>query len=134
MDKVVDHLLVFHGKAEIQNFPGNYTQYREWKQEKDKIEAEEVKAEKAYKTLKAAVEKSDNKKEKKTKLTYKEKQEFETLEKVIESLEAEKETLTDQLSSGNLSADELLKISNRITEVIDLIDEKTMRWLDLSEI
>ena len=134
MDKVVDHLLVFHGDAEIQNFPGNYTQFREWKLEKEKIEAEEIKAEKADKTIKATTEQGDNKKENKRKLSYREKQEFELLEKEIEELENEKKDITTQLSSGTLSNDELINHSNRITEIIELIDEKTMRWLELSEI
>lgn len=134
MDKVVDHLLVFHGNAEIQNFPGNYTQFREWKLEKDKLVAEETKAEKADKNQKATTEQGDNKKEKKNKLSYREKQEFELLEKEIEKLETEKDSLTMQLSSGALSSDELLNISNRITEIMEQIDEKTMRWLELSEI
>lgn len=134
MDKVVDHLLVFHGDAEIQNFPGNYTQFREWKLEKDKIEAEEIKAEKADKNIKVATEQSDNKKGQKNKLSYREKQEFESLEKEIEELENEKKDLTTKLSSGTLSSDELLNHSNRITEIIELIDVKTMRWLELSEI
>ncbi|MBF6597560.1 MAG: ABC-F family ATP-binding cassette domain-containing protein [Fermentimonas sp.] len=134
MDKVVDHLLVFHGNAEIQNFPGNYTQFREWKLEKDKVEAEEIKAEKADKTLKATTDQGDNKNENKKKLSYREKQEFESLEKEIERLEKEKKNITTQLSSGTLSNDELLNHSNRITEIIELIDEKTMRWLELSEI
>ena len=134
MDKVVDHLLVFHGDAEIQNFPGNYTQFREWKLEKEKIEAEEIKAEKADKTIKRTTEQGDNKKENKRKLSYREKQEFELLEKEIEELENEKKDITTQLSSGTLSNDELINHSNRITEIIELIDEKTMRWLELSEI
>ena len=134
MDKVVDHLLVFHGDAEIQNFPGNYTQFREWKLEKDKIEAEEIRAEKADKNIKAITEQGDNKKENKKKLSYREKQEFESLEKEIEELENEKKDLTTQLSSGTLSNDELINHSNRITEIIELIDEKTMRWIELSDI
>ena len=134
MDKVVDHLLVFNGDAEIQNFPGNYTQFREWKLEKEKIEAEEIKAEKADKTIKRTTEQGDNKKENKRKLSYREKQEFELLEKEIEELENEKKDITTQLSSGTLSNDELINHSNRITEIIELIDEKTMRWLELSEI
>ena len=134
MDKVVDHLLVFHGDAEIQNFPGNYTQFREWKLEKDKIEAEETKAEKVDRNLKPSTEQGDNKIEKKTKLSYREKQEFEALEGEIEKLETEKSILTTQLSSGTLSSEDLLNSSNRITEIIELIDEKTMRWLELSDI
>jgi ATP-binding cassette subfamily F protein uup len=134
MDKVVDHILVFHGDAEIQNFPGNYTQFREWKIEKDKIEAEEIRVEKADKNQKATTEQVDNKKEKKNKLSYREKQEYEALEKDIEKLEKEKRNLTVQLSSGNMSSEELLDNSKRITEIIELIDKKTMRWLELSDI
>src|SRR5690554_2496568 len=133
MDKVVDHLLVFHGDAEIQNFPGNYTQFREWKTDKERLEAEEQKLEKNEKSQKSDIDQSRQGQEKKTKLTYREKQEFESLEKEIEKLEQEKSILTDKLSSGNLSTDELLNSSNRITELIDLIEEKTMRWLELSE-
>lgn len=131
MDKVVDHLLVFHGNAEIQNFPGNYTQFREWKIEKDRIEAEETKAEKS---IKAKEEEVDNRQEKRTKLSYREKQEFETLEKEIEMLEEEKSSLTTKLSSGSLSSEELVSFSNRISEIIELVDAKTMRWLELSDI
>jgi ATP-binding cassette subfamily F protein uup len=134
MDKVVDHLLVFHGDAEIQNFPGNYTQFREWKLEKDKIESEGIKADKIEKNIKPTTNQGDNKKEKKTKLSYREKQEFESLEKEIEKLENEKKDITIQLSSGTLSNDELINHSNRITEIIELIDEKTMRWIELSDI
>jgi ATP-binding cassette subfamily F protein uup len=130
MDKVVDHLLVFHGNASIQNFPGNYTQYREWKIEEDKKQLEETKS------VKTESESTDSRKKDdvKTKLTFKEKREFESLEKEIEDLEAEKDTLSDEISSGELNTDELLNKSNRLTELLNLIDEKTMRWLELSEI
>ncbi|MDD4777321.1 MAG: ABC-F family ATP-binding cassette domain-containing protein [Fermentimonas sp.] len=130
MDKVVDHLLVFHGNANIQNFPGNYTQYREWKTEKDKKLVEESK------TVRTDSELTDNRKkdEVKTKLTFKEKREFESLEKEIEDLEAEKDIISEEISSGKLNNEELLSKSNRLTELLNLIDEKTMRWLELSEI
>lgn len=127
MDKVVDHLLVFHGNADIQDFPGNYTQYRNWKSIEDKRVAEETKPEKSDKTIEKP------KSVEKTKLTFKEKQEFDALETEIQHLETEKERLTQQLSSGNLSSEELISKSNRISEVIELIDEKTLRWLELSE-
>jgi len=129
MDKVVDHLLVFHGDARIQDFPGNYTQYREWKTEEQKKEAEEQKNSK---------QENDTRKnrpsEEKKKLSFKEKREFESLEAEIEQLEAEKNTLTKELSSGNLSAEELMKKSSQLSEIMELIDEKTMRWLELSEL
>ena len=127
MDKVVDHLLVFHGKAHIQNFPGNYTQYRDWKELTDKKASEETKAEKTIE------QSAKPKTTEKTKLTFKEKQEFEGLEEEIQQLETEKDALTQELSSGRLSSEELIEKSNRISRVIELIDEKTMRWLELSE-
>lgn len=128
MDKVVDHLLIFHGNAEIQDFPGNYSQYRTWKSLLPKSESEAKKSENSEKQIengKAPVIK--------TKLTFKEKREFELLEEEIESLELEKTRLTSDLSSGNLSSDQLIQASNRISELIRLIDEKTTRWLELSE-
>lgn len=130
MDKVVDHLLVFHGNAQIQNFPGNYSQYREWKLEEDKKQLEEIK------NVKVESEPSErkNKDEVKTKLTFKEKREFEALEQEVEQLEAEKMLISEEMSSGKLSTDELMNKSNRLTELLNLIDEKTMRWLELSEL
>lgn len=130
MDKVVDHLLVFHGNAKIQNYPGNYTQYREWKAEEDKRQSEVAKI---VKTESGPAD-SRKKEEVKTKLTFKEKREFESLEKEIEELEEEKKLLSEEISSGKLNTDELLSKSNRLTELLNLIDEKTMRWLELSEI
>ena len=127
MDKVVDHLLVFHGNAHIQDFPGNYTQYRDWKELSDKKSSEETKAEKTI------AQSPKTKTTEKTKLTFKEKQEFEGLEEEIQQLETEKDALTQELSSGRLSSEELIEKSNRISRVIELIDEKTMRWLELSE-
>ena len=127
MDKVVDHLLCFHGDAEIQDFPGNYTQYRDWKSLEDKRVAEETKPPKPIKTSEKPVQ------QEKTKLTFREKQEFEGLEAEIQRLETEKEQLAQQLSSGDLSSEELINASNRISQVVSLIDEKTYRWLELSE-
>ncbi len=127
MDKVVDNLLVFHGNGEIQNFPGNYTQYRDWKTLDDKKTSEELKA------TKQPGQHTKPKNTEKTKLTFKEKQEFEKLEIEISQLESEKEDLTSLLSSGSLNTDELIEKSNRISKVIELIDEKTLRWLELSE-
>lgn len=127
MDKVVDHLLCFHGNAEIQDFPGNYTQYREWKTEEDRRVAEETKSSRPSKPVEKAAPAT------KTRLTFKERQEFEALEAEIQRLESEKEELTRQLSSGTLSSEELIAASNRITQVIDLIEEKSDRWLELSE-
>ena len=129
MDKVVDHLLVFHGNAQIQDFPGNYTQYREWKVVKEKEEAEKAKASAPpQETISHRKKNEENKK-----LTFKEKQEFASLEHEIEQMEAEKEQITDELSSGNLSTEELMAKSNRLSALMEQIDEKTMRWLELSE-
>lgn len=127
MDKVVDHLMVFEGDGEIRNFPGNYSIYREWLIEEEKNKNEEAKA------TKAEVQTQAPKPQVKTKLTYKEKQEFEGLEQKIADLEKEKAEITERLSSGKLSSDELVESSNRITALMELIDEKTMRWLELSE-
>ena len=129
MDKVVDHLLVFHGDARIQDFPGNYTQYREWKTDEQKKEAEE------QKTNRQETDPRKNRpSEEKKKLSFKEKREFESLESEIEQLDIEKNRLTEMLSSGNLSAGELMEKSSRLSEIMELIDEKTMRWLELSEL
>lgn len=129
MDKVVDHLMVFNGDADLQLYPGNYTQYREWKSEEEKRFAQEEKQVKESSEKEKKVQKTTEK----TKLTYKERLEFEGLESEIEKLEQEKESLNESLSSGTLSPDELISVSNRIGEVINLIDEKTLRWLELSE-
>ena len=128
MDKVVDHLMVFEGNAVIRNFPGNYSHYREWKQLEDRRVSEEVKAANVE-----AKPQTPIKEKIKVKLTYKEKIEFEGLEQEIADLEQEKAELTEMLSSGELSSDDLVKSSNRITTLMELIDEKTMRWLELSE-
>lgn len=128
MDKVVDHILVFKGQGNIKDFPGNYTQYREWTddEEKQATETEEKKQEQR-KEQESRVEKQ------KTKLSYKEKREFEQLEKEIEQLETEKKTIEDKLSSANISVDEITTLSKRLPIVTNELDEKTNRWLELSE-
>lgn len=128
MDKVVDHILVFKGQGNIKDFPGNYTQYREWTddEEKQATETEEKKQEQR-KEQESRVEKQ------KTKLSYKEKREFEQLEKDIEQLETEKKTIEDKLSSANISVDEITILSKRLPIVSNELDEKTNRWLELSE-
>lgn len=133
MDKVVDHLLVFRGNADIKDFPGNYTQYREWKEVQDQLEKEAEAARRAG--IAPIMEKTSRpEKEQKKKLTFKERKEFEALEVEIPLLEAEKAELETAMSSGTLSNDELLAKSERIATVIEEIDEKTMRWLELSEL
>lgn len=134
MDKVVDHLLVFRGNADIKDFPGNYTQYREWKEVQELLKKEEeAKLIKNQPQPEKTQRKTDDK-EKKKKLTFNERKEFERLETEIAQLEEEKQTLESEMSSGQLSNDELLQKSDRIAKVIDELDEKTMRWLELSEL
>lgn len=130
MDKVVDHLLVFHGNAAIQDFPGNYTRYREWKNEQKNIQKE--KQEKPNQTLPAA-KRSTRKTDEKKKLTFKEQKEFEELDAEIPKLEAEKADIEAAMSSGSLNTEELLAKSERVSQLIKELDEKSMRWLELSE-
>ena len=133
MDKVVDHLLVFRGNADLKDFPGNYTQYRDWKEVQDQLEKE---AEAARQPKQTSVPEKNNRPqpEQKKKLTFKERKEFEALEVEIPKLEAEKAELETAMSSGTLSNDELMVKSERIAKVMEEIDEKTMRWLELSEL
>ena len=130
MDKVVDHLLVFNGQGDIRDFPGNYSHYRDWKEEKLRREREEVK-----KNTQPAEEKGTKVRlNEKRKMSFKERREFEQLENEIAELESEKADIEAALCSGTLSIDELTEKSKRLPVVNDLIDEKTMRWLELSEI
>ncbi len=125
MDQVVDHLFVFRGNGIVKDFPGSYTLYREWL---TKLEREEKKEDKAvFKKEKPKQEKS------KTKLSFNEKREFEKLENDIAELENEKSKLENEISSGALSSDDLITKSNRVGEIIKLLDEKSDRWLELSE-
>lgn len=126
MDKVVDHLLVFNGQGDIRDFPGNYSDYREWKQAKLNREKEESKP-KEEKIQKVRLNE-------KRRMTFKERKEFEQLEKEIAALEEEKKAIEDSLCSGELSVDELTEKSKRLPLLNDELDEKTMRWLELSEI
>ena len=133
MDKVVDHLLVFKGEGEIQDFPGNYTQYREWCRLQPKTEGEGTEK-KATKPTAKEQPSATQKKEGKRKMTYKEKREYEQLTKELEQLENEQKTLEEALCSGQLSVEELTEKSKRLPEIKDEIDEKEMRWLELAEI
>ena len=133
MDKVVDHLLVFKGEGEIQDFPGNYTQYREWCRLQPKPEGEGAEK-KATKPTAKEQPSATQKKEGKRKMTYKEKREYEQLTKELEQLENEQKTLEEALCSGQLSVEELTEKSKRLPEIKDEIDEKEMRWLELAEI
>ena len=130
MDKVVDHLLVFNGQGDIRDFPGNYTQYRDWKDVKavrEKEKEKEAAKDREEKTAKVRLNE-------KRRMSFKEKREFELLEQEIAALEAEKQSIEEALCSGTLSVDELTEKSKRLPELAELIDEKTMRWLELSEI
>lgn len=133
MDKVVDHLLVFKGEGEIQDFPGNYTQYREWCRLQPKTEGEGA-DKKATKPTAKEQPSATQKKEGKRKMTYKEKREYEQLTKELEQLENEQKNLEEALCSGQLSVEELTEKSKRLPEIKDEIDEKEMRWLELAEI
>ena len=126
MDKVVDHLLVFKGQGDIRDFPGNYSDYRDWKLAKAEHEKEQSKP-KEEKTERIRL--ND-----KRKLSFKEKKELEQLEKDIAALEEEKKRLEEMLCSGTLSVAELTETSKRLPVLADELDEKTMRWLELSEI
>ena len=158
MDKVVDHLLVFKGEGEIQDFPGNYTQYRDWSRLQAKNEAENAKGtsgkpgnaslgkggtasgstgnggRQAASNEGAGTAKRDASHENKRKMSYKEKREYEQLTKDIEALTAEQKKLEEELCSGNLSVEELTEKSKRLPEIKDVLDEKEMRWLELAEI
>lgn len=140
MDKVVDHLLVFKGNAEIQDFPGNYTDFREWENENGERKTEsDGRSVENVKRKTESVGQNDAKENKnnvsaKRKLSFKEKQEFETLEHEISELEKEKAKIEDAMSSGLLANDEIVSASERFSVLLELIDEKTMRWLELSEI
>lgn len=140
MDKVVDHLLVFKGEGEIQNFPGNYTQYREWSRLQEKDEAEKAAA--AAKSIAnnsastndgAGTAKRDANFENKRKMSYKEKREYEQLTQEIDKLTEEQKKLEEALCSGTLSVEELTEKSKRLPEIKDELDEKEMRWLELAE-
>ena len=129
MDKVVDHILVFKGEGVIKDFPGNYTQYREWLQLKSKDETER----KDDKKRADAPQPKAVHRDAVHRMSYKEKREFEQLSKEIEQLEAEQKQLEEQLCSGKLSVDELTEKSKRLPQIKDLLDEKETRWLELSE-
>ena len=128
MDKVVDHLLVFEGNGVIKDFPGNYTQYREWKQLKAKEEEQQM--------PKTAVEKKKNDYHHDTRkrMSYKERLEYQQLTKDIEALEAEQKQLEADLCSGTLTVEALTEKSKRLPQLKDELDEKEMRWLELSEL
>jgi ABC transport system ATP-binding/permease protein len=126
MDRLVDHLFVFEGEGIIRDFPGNYSQYRIWLKEKEEEEKTEVP------TVKQEVVAVPVKEEKR-KLTYKEKREFEQIQQDIANLEKEKQTAADKMNDGSLPFDQLQQLSVRISEITNLLNEKELRWLELSE-
>ena len=127
MNKVVDHLLVFKGQGEVQDFPGNYEQYHEWLALQSKTDASAAEANKGAKP------KNDYHNDTRKRLSFNEKREFEQLEKEIEALETEQKQLEEALCSGQLSVDELTEKSKRLPVIKELLDEKGMRWLELAE-
>lgn len=132
MDKLVDHLFVFEGDGYVRDYPGNYSQYREFKEEQEKLSRLERKEEK--KNEPTVIPTTSSKPDKvKTKLSFNEKREYERLEKEIEELEEEKEGLEAQLNTGEGSYEELQQWADRISEILALVDEKSDRWLELSE-
>ena len=130
MDKVVDHLLVFKGEGEIQDFPGNYTQYRDYQKMKSKEENQQ----KPIKKPTNNEPKSNNSHNEKRKMTFKEKWEYEQLTEKIRVLEEERKQLEEELCSGKLSVDELTEKSKRLPLLKDELDELELRWLELSEL
>ena len=131
MDKVVDHLLVFKGDGAIKDFPGNYTQYRQWSALQSR---EEEKTEKKKNTQKTSATAEREPNSRPRRLSFKEQREMQQLEKDIEALEAEQRTLEEELCSGKLSVEELTEKSIRLPKLKEELDEKSFRWLELSEI
>jgi ATP-binding cassette subfamily F protein uup len=130
MDKVVDHLLVFRGQGDIKDFPGNYTQYREW------VVLDENKPNTSNNTSSTSSTgtKVSYRHDDRRRLSYKEKREMEQLEKDIAALEDEKKQIEDALCGGTTSVDKITAMSKRLPVLKDELDEKSMRWLELSEI
>ena len=132
MDKVVDHLLVFKGEGEIQDFPGNYTQFRDFQKMKSKEEEQQKPTKSSNTTANEA--KKDYRNNTKRKMSFKEKREYEQLSDKIAQLEEEKQQLEEELCSGNLSVDELTEKSKRLPILKEELDELELRWLELAEL
>ena len=132
MDKVVDHLLVFKGEGEIQDFPGNYTQFRDFQKMKSKEEEQQKPTKNSNPT--ANEQKKDYRNNTKRKMSFKEKREYEQLSDKIAQLEEEKQQLEEELCSGNLSVDQLTEKSKRLPILKDELDELELRWLELAEL
>ena len=138
MDKIVDHLLVFNGQGDIRDFPGNYTQYRAWKEMQEKAPLLSPQGGKKQAPKQAVQPESSshggNEGGRPRKKSFKERQEFAAVEQAIAALEAEKAAIEEALCTGTLAADELTEKSIRLSALNEELDEKTMRWLELSEI
>ena len=130
MDRLVDHLFVFEGAGEIRDFPGNYSQYREWQKMEEAIVADKKPAPEKKEVPKTAPQKQEAPKRK---LSFKEQHELDSISKEIPQLEKERSELTEQLSDPNLPFEKLQQVSERINQINETIDEKEMRWLELSE-
>jgi ATP-binding cassette subfamily F protein uup len=137
MDKVVDHLLVFQGEGKIKDFPGNYSQYREWIKLQPKDEANSLNKKNpntdASNTANASGPRDPNA-VKKRKMTFKEKQEFAQLDKDIDALTEERKKIEEELSSGTSDVERITELSKRLPLLNEELEEKEMRWLELSEI
>lgn len=138
MDKVVDHLLVFNGQGDIRDFPGNYTQYRVWKEEKNRFEkeqaAQKMRSGQGADTAAATKGKPRNEEEKRRKLSYKEQRELEALNEELPRLETEKQELEAVLAGGTADAETITAAAKRHACLLEELEEKEMRWLELSEI
>ena len=122
MDKIVDHLLVFKGEGEIEDFPGNYTDYRIYEDSKPpEIASEDKKEKKTWK------------KDSNSNLSYNEQKEYKNLESKIKSLEFDKKELEQQFLNPDLTQDQITELSNKMQTIIDSIEEKELRWLELAE-
>ena len=137
MDRLVDHLFVFEGNGEIRDFPGNYTQYRLWKKEQEKLQVADYQSpgeEELSDIINQQHATSDLQPATRKKASFKEKREFELLEKEIAELETERQQIQNQLSDADAPYERLNLLSKRIGEISNLLNEKEMRWLELSEI
>jgi len=134
MDKVVDHILVFNGDGDVKDFPGNYSQYREWKKEQQAVQSSSPKGKNDKDAKQTEPSSSDGRNQnRQRKLTFKEKREFEQLELDIEALNKEKEDINAALCGGTTDIDEITRLSKRLPLLNEELDEKEMRWLELSE-
>ena len=129
MDKVVDHLLVFQGQGDIRDFPGNYSRYREWKEERKQLERETSRPKEKETPAKQKTPQTQRRR-----MSFKERREYEQLEVEIATLEEEKSAIESALCSGTLTVEELTEKSKRLPLLTDELEAKTLRWFELGEI